>query len=119
MSVQLSLTIDDLDVYARHDSCVAVVSVHEQHVVRLAHALADKHPGIIFLWGRPSGKGMYLICAVRPDRHQIPEKVKERLAFAGDSMAKTLADKQPVKKNFFRDLFRKRLAPGWQFTQIQ
>jgi hypothetical protein len=116
MSLQLS--DDELDQYARHDNCVAVVSVHEQHVTRMAQVLAEKHPGIIILWGPPSAKGMYLICAVRPDRHQIPEKVKERLASAGEAMAKTLTDKNPPRRAFLRNLFRRRLPPGWRFTQI-
>jgi hypothetical protein len=107
----------DFEKYYLSDNCIGIVDVHEQHLLRVAERLSERHPGVIFLWHTPTRTGTYTVCAIKPSQRPFSDPDETRLVAAGQAVARNIAAKYPVKRRgFWARLFHQPTKPGWQYT---
>ena len=101
------------------DNGIGVVDVHVSHVERVAQLLAERHPGLIFLWDNGTSTHPVTISAVRADKRKIAVKVESAIVAAGELIARNVAAKYPEKSGgLFRWLgMGAKVRRGWHYNK--
>lgn len=108
----------DWESYWLCDNGIGVVDVHEDHALRVAEILSERHPGILFLWEAPTKSGQVTISAVKVNKRAFSGSAEEKIVAAGERIAENVANKYPARKRgLFARMFHKPLRPGWHFTE--
>lgn len=109
---------DEFERFLLSDNTVGLVDLRGEHVSRVAEILAERHPGIIFLWPCADAKGIVTLLAAKPNKGKFGSTQEEKLVAAAERIAKNVAAKHPAKAaSFFERFFRKAVQPGWWFTE--
>lgn len=88
---------EDFDAFYLHNNTTGVVTVHPSHLRRVSKILAQRYPGLIFIWSASPKSKTVDICAIRFDRRAIPDDAQEKLVAAGEKIALHVANKYPVR----------------------
>jgi hypothetical protein len=105
----------DFEKYFLSDSCVGVVDVEPCHRRRVAEILAERHPGVIFLWDWSPSNSLVTICAARGNRRRMSESMEEKLVAAGEAIARSVARKYPAEDGEVRGPTNR----GWCYCEYE
>ena len=110
---------EDWERYYFSDNAIGVVTVHEQHLARVAEILSERHRGVVFIWDVADSKRRHILRAVRHDRRKFPQGIEEKIVAAGEHINLNVAQSHPIKSGLVAWLFRWRTKPGWIFQPEQ